>query len=74
MMLLTQNSHLIHTLILTHHFHPAKLLFSYLLLILELDLDEGLMRLDREHQVVLVVVEAVLGADDGGWLGNAWEE
>ena len=52
----------------------CQVMFSYLLLILELDLDEGLMRLDREHQVVLVEVEAVLGADDGGWLGNAWEE
>ena len=44
------------------------------MLILKLDLYEGLMRLDGEHQVVLVVVEAVLGADDGGWLGNTWEE
>jgi hypothetical protein len=59
---LTKNSHLIHLFIL--FFNLAKLLLSYLLLILELDLEKWLMRLAREHQVVLVVVEAVRGADE----------
>ena len=54
--------------------HQLGIMSPYLLLIFQLHLHQGLVRLHAEDEVVLVVVEAVLLADDGWWLWYAWQK
>ena len=56
------------TLGMVREWHELCILSPYLLLIFQLHLHQGLVGLDAEDEVVLVVVEAVLLADDGWWL------